>query len=64
MQYITTICFSPVTGKVQPAIVHHRVYSTECHLCALLETKGPRLVAKGQFQGPEIPIGLLLSLIG
>lgn len=40
------------------------MYSTECHACGLLETKGPSLVAKGQFQGPEIPIGLLLSWIG
>lgn len=31
---------------------------------AQLESKGPSLVAKGQFQGPEIPIGSLLSLIG
>lgn len=31
---------------------------------AQLESKGPSLVAKGQFQGPEIPIGSLLCLIG
>lgn len=31
---------------------------------AQVESKGPSLVAKGQFQGPEIPIGSLLCLIG
>lgn len=37
---------------------------SECVACVPLETEGPSLVAKGQFQGPEIPIGSLLSLIG
>lgn len=46
--------FLLVADKVQPPTSE----------CALLETKGPSLVAKGQFQGPQVPIGSLLNLIG
>lgn len=44
---------------------HKKIYIlVQATSCTIVQEKGLSLLVKGQFQGPEIPIGELLSLIG
>lgn len=55
----TQFSFPLLTVREDKKCIHqYRTKESMCYsVCAPLERKGPGLVAKGQFQGPEIPIG-------